>query len=166
LDRRIAHLHRDTDGTFSLKSSQFGEYKFSRSVDGKLLPFSIQVTKGAVPVLKIRERIFSHKGATYIISNVPESKSRESYLRGPKYISKLENYDPQDPASTVRSERRLRGTHVGEISGIGSSGHRVVIDASELSDVALLLAAASFLINTTHGDSRNDTSRLTMKNSS
>lgn len=158
---KIALLFRNSDGTYSLKSDQLGEYILSRSINGEMRPFSVLVKRGGEPVLKIRERMFSHNGATYIISNVPESKPRSHYQSGPKFISKLENYDAEDPASTVRSERRLRGTHVGEISGIGSSGHKVVINSPELSDIALFLAVSSFLINTTHGDMRGNGSRLT-----
>src|SRR5579875_538665 len=152
--KTVALLSRNSTGDYELTRVDGSQgdksvLLFSRRVDGEMRPFSLLVSEGGIQVLKIRERIFSHGGKLYIISNVPESKSRESYLAGPKYISRVDNLGSVDIMIT-RAERRLRGTHVGEISGIGSRGHRVKIEAPELHDVALPLAVASYIINTTH----------------
>ncbi|MHB8567843.1 MAG: hypothetical protein ACYC7D_12945 [Nitrososphaerales archaeon] len=158
-DTRIASLSQNPDGSFELLENK-QRFHLTRKVDGEMRPFSLLVTLGEKQVLKIRDRLFVHNGTVYVISNVPENRSKESYLAGPKYISRLDNIDPKEIDLHVSSqaERRLRGTRVGEISGIGSigKGHHVKIESPELQDIGLLLAVSSFIINTTHAGARKE----------
>jgi hypothetical protein len=159
----IAILERRPSGDVILQSNEGNFWKISQKVDGEYRPFSSVVTlegTGSGPietgpvVLKIRDHLFSHNGKMYMLSNIPEDKHQHHVLRGPKFISRLDNF-PYDDPSKVDPEtryrlRRHRGIQVGEISGIGHSGHKVSLN-SELADIGLLLAACAFLLFTTHG---------------
>jgi hypothetical protein len=163
--REIAELFQSDRESYSLKIKEDGRnLKFSKRVDGEVRPFSMividQSSEGSEqtgdPVLKIRDRLFFHRGKMYIISNVPEGKHAGHYQSGPKFISRLDNFpfsDPSsvDPLTLSRAERRLRGVRAGEIHGTGlsESGHRVSIEDGNLADIALPVSVASFLMNTT-----------------
>ncbi len=184
-EKREGEIFREPDGSFSLITNEPKPRKlsFSHRVDGEIRPFSMIVTetsyeeeeeksgkKVAEPeahlrvILKIRDRMFFHNGKMYIISNVPEGKPTQHFLSGPKFISRLNGFPYSDLSmidaiTRSRAERRLRGTHVGEISGIGhiGEGYRITIDEVEdegLKDIALPLAVASFLLNTTYQSSK------------
>jgi len=161
-EQKIADLFETSRSEFYLVGFS-GKIIFSRKVDGEVRPFSIiarkeiedTLSERGDPLLKIRDRLFLHNGRIYMMSNVPEGKPIGHFSQGPKFISRLDNFPAVDPALLDRavmnrSERRLRGTHVGEIYGTGmDKGHKIKIEDPNLEVISLPLAVASFLINTT-----------------
>ncbi len=172
---KIGQLSRQSQSSFVLTEFEGGntksKYVIDLRVDGEIRPFSALVmkqedkdqsasishsSKEPEVVLKIRDRLFTCGGKMYILSNISENRPREHFHGGPKSISRLDNFpysklEDVDLETKGRPERRLRGVHVGEISGIGlfGRGHHVRLEDPQLEKVGLPLAATSFVINTT-----------------
>lgn len=135
----VATIQRQQDGSAILIAKDGERWNLSQRVDGELRPFSMLVETAKVEggtvtkvVLKIRNHLFSHDGKMYMLSNVPEGRKQHHSMNGPRFISRLDNFPYEDP-SEVDSEtqnrlRRFRGVPVGEISGLGHTGHRVRIE--------------------------------------
>ncbi|MGI0079694.1 MAG: hypothetical protein ACRECH_08720 [Nitrososphaerales archaeon] len=156
----IATIQRQRTGDALLVANDGAEWKMTQRVDGELRPFSMLVEsiRGAeiytTPeiVLKIRSHLFFHNGKMYMLSNVPEGRTQHHAMKGPRFISRLDNFPYEDPSKvdpeTQNRLRRFRGVPVGEISGLGQIGHRVRIEP-ELEDIGLPLSASAFLLYTT-----------------
>jgi hypothetical protein len=103
--------------------------------------------------LVVRDHLFQHKGKFYMFASVPEGKHPKELHEGQRFICRLDNFPFEDisqvdSATFSRLRRLFRGVIVGELGGFGSEGHRVRF-AEELSDVALPLAALSYLLYST-----------------
>ena len=103
----------------------------------------------------MRDQLFEHDGKFYMIANHPEDKVWSEYVNSPvRYIGRLNNF-PYSKLSEVDHQhytlrdkiKRLRGTPVGEASGLGTEnrGHRVKLN-SELDEIGLFIAAISYLL--------------------
>jgi hypothetical protein len=138
-------------------------------VDGQRRPFSYAVRKainnssrhergeihGGEEVFVVREQLFKYKGKFYMLASHPEGKSWIDYVNSStRYISRLDNFaytnlsDVDHGHYTLRHKiKRLRGTSVGEASGLGQheGGHRVRLD-NELADIGLFIATISYLL--------------------
>jgi hypothetical protein len=151
----IAEIKKGKDLDFKLISKDGGQWIMTNKVHGEIRPFSMAVvlekTEGKEgpkeEVLTIREHLFKHKGKFYMFTNHPEGKPWHEYLSGPRYISRLDNFPYRNLADidhNIRHRlRRFRGVQVGEASGLGM--HRIKVQ-KELDDIALLIAACSYLI--------------------
>jgi hypothetical protein len=108
-------------------------------------------------VFVVREQLFKHNGKFYMLASHPKDKHWNEHVHGAiRYISRLDdfNYDDAQLSQVDYQHRdlrdkikRLRGTAVGEASGLGieEQGHRVRLD-DELADVGLFIAAISYLM--------------------
>ncbi|AIF83471.1 hypothetical protein NTE_01406 [Candidatus Nitrososphaera evergladensis SR1] len=109
-------------------------------------------------VFVVREQLFKHNNNFYMLAGHPAGKHWDEHIHGAtRYISRLDDFD--DYSSTDLSQidyqhrdlrdkiKRLRGTAVGEASGLGieEKGHHVRLD-DELADVGLFIAAISYLM--------------------
>lgn len=155
LGELIATVQINRLGT-SLHATDGRKWFLSQRVDGELRPFSMVAEKieGALKTvtLKIRDHLFFHSGNMYMYSNVPEGLIHHHAKNGPKFISRLVNFPFSDPSEvdpeTRHRLRRVRGVPVGEINGLGHSGHSVKIER-ELEDIGLEISASAFLLYTT-----------------
>ncbi len=158
INKEVGDLKMKDNFTFRLTSMDGREWNLNNKVHGEVRPFSINVTeakgdiKGKV-VLTIREHLFKYNNKFYMLTNHPEGKLWKENLKGPKYISRLDNFPFSEikeiDLSTRQKLRRLfRGVHVGEISGLGIYGHRVKVK-DELSEIGLILATCSYLLYST-----------------
>ncbi|HVX02665.1 MAG TPA: hypothetical protein VHA09_05890 [Nitrososphaera sp.] len=107
-------------------------------------------------VFVVREQLFKHNGNFYMFASHPKDKSWDEHVHSDvRYISKLDGFDGDPELAHVDyhhrdlrdKTKRLRGTAVGEASGLGieGRGHRVRVD-DELADVGLFIAAISYLL--------------------
>jgi len=156
--KEVAELTR-RGGLDHLREVEGGcRWVFSRKVHGETRPFSISATpergddgrsESHGGSLTVRDHLFYHNGAVYMLANAPEGRPLREFLLGRRYISRLDNFpfpELSDLDHETRSGlRRFRGVQVGEMDGLGSSGHRVRL-SEELSDIGLLLSAACFLL--------------------
>lgn len=151
----VAGISKQDDMSFRLKTTSGREWLLTNKVDGKRRPFSLAVfeveNEGQGPeVLKIVNHLFSHKGRFYMMGNHPEGKHWNEYLDSKRYISRLDKFPFSDVSevsghSTPRLKKFMRGVPVGEAEGLGTHGHMVRVDR-ELEDIAVILAAASYLM--------------------
>ena len=93
----------DDPATFKLGTKDGREWILTNNVHGKLRPFSISVFQqnkikddSNKEVLTIREHLFKHNGEFYMLTNHPEGRHWNEYLRGPRYISRLDNFPYSD----------------------------------------------------------------------
>ncbi|HEY7078323.1 MAG TPA: hypothetical protein VH500_01400 [Nitrososphaeraceae archaeon] len=151
---QIAKITKGDNLTFKLVSERDDrEWIFSSKVHGEFRPFSLSISEiinGKVTeVLTIREHLFRYNDKFYMLTNHPEGKSWNEYLSSPRYISRLDNFPFRDLLDidhhTRQRIKRFRGIPVGEASGLGSSNHSVKV-SSELKEIGLLIAAASFIL--------------------
>lgn len=149
--RQVAEIV--TEENYSKLTTEDGlEFSLSNHVHGEFRPFSIMVQDSqnkTPPILTIREHVFKHHDRFYMLTNHPAGKSWEDYLHGSKFICRLDNFpfnelNDIDPETRHRL-RRFRGVPVGELSGLGTEGHKVKIE-KELEDIGLLVAASSYLL--------------------
>jgi hypothetical protein len=159
-DEEIAKIKNGEDRkSFELISKDGGRWILTNNIHGEFRPFSITVfeqLKGKDDanreVLTISEHLFKHREKFYMLTNHPEGKHWNEYLRGPRYISRLDNFPYSELAELdhhIRHRlRRFRGVPVGEASGLGIDGHHVRVD-KELEDIGLLIAASSYLLYST-----------------
>ncbi len=153
----VGEIKMGGDFTFRLISKDGREWDLTNKVHGEVRPFSLIVAeaknhKGKV-VLRIKEHLFKHNNRFYMLTNHPEGKPWNESLTGPKYIGRLNNFpfsnvEEVDRDTMQKIRRFYRGTHVGEMSGLGLNGHRVKV-SDELEDIGLILAACSYLLYST-----------------
>jgi hypothetical protein len=106
-------------------------------------------------VFVVRDQLFKHNGKFYMLANQPAGRHWSEHMLSPvRYIGRLDGFPYSELAEVDYQDRdlrdkikRLRGTPVGEASGLGieESGHRVRLDR-ELEDVGLFIAAISYLL--------------------
>ena len=138
------------------------EWILTNMVHGERRPFSFSVHKNerknrtlSDPMFVMRDQLFEHDGKFYMVANHPEGKVWSEYVNSRvRYISRLNNF-PYPKLSEVDHQhytlrdkiKRLRGTPVGEASGLVTEdgSHRVKLD-SELDDIGLFIAAISYLL--------------------
>lgn len=122
----IAEIKKGEDQkSFKLLAKDGREWILTKSVHGKFRPFSLSVIeqdkdkdKSNKEVLTIIEHIFKHGDKFYMLTNHPEGKHWNEYLRGPRYISRLDNFpysDMQELDYHIKHKlRRFRGIPIGE----------------------------------------------------
>jgi hypothetical protein len=158
-NEEIAEINRGEHSAFKLITTDGREWTITNRVHGEVRPFSLTVLQvknkakeDSNQVLTIREHLFKYKGKFYMFTNHPEGRPWHEYLRGPRYISRLDNFPYSDLTEFdhhIRHKlKRFRGVQVGEASGFGIQGHRVKVD-KELEDIGLLIAACSYLLYST-----------------
>ncbi|MDA4111610.1 MAG: hypothetical protein OK439_03665 [Thaumarchaeota archaeon] len=151
----IADLDESKDFVSVLTTMNGRTYYFTPRVDGKIIPFSIMVYESndsqRKTILKIKGNCFSHGGQMYMIGAIPEGKSAKDIGRS-KYICRLVNFpfDDMDKIDMHVREKlgRYRGIEVGQLSGLGSIGHKITLD-EELEEISLPLSVSSYLIYST-----------------
>lgn len=151
---KIASIKEGPKHDFKLVVDERDEYILTSKVHGEFRPFSIAVRKlgqnsNAGNILTVREHLFKHNGKFYMLTNHPAGKRWHESLSGSKYISRLDNFPYSEleyvDANTWHRLRRFRGVTVGELAGLGSDGHHVMIE-DELEEIGLFLAATSYLL--------------------
>jgi hypothetical protein len=168
-EQEVAKIVKNEGFSFKLirfKDKQ--EWVLINSVDGERRPFSYAVLKATnvfshdkkgeisrEEVFVVREQLFKHKGKFYMLASHPEGKSWLDYVNSTtRYISRLDNF-PYQNLSDVNHDhyvlrhkiKRLRGTAVGEASGLAQhlEGHHVALE-KELDDIGLFIATISYLL--------------------
>jgi hypothetical protein len=142
------------------------EWVLTNKIDGEHSRFSFSIRETEKQdgrrrekdaLLTVRDNIFKHNGNFYMLANHPEGKSWHNHVNSPiRYISRLDNFPYSDVSEMDENKhhqnlrqklKRFRGVPVGEASGLGATpeGHRVKVN-DELDDIALFLAAISYLI--------------------
>lgn len=107
-------------------------------------------------IFAVRDQLFKHNGKFYMLAGHPSNKNwDERVYKAVRYINRLDGFDGNSELSQIDYDqrdvrdktKRLRGTAVGEASGLGieERGHHVRVD-DELADVGLFIAAISYLI--------------------
>jgi len=159
----IAEIKKGEGLTFRLTDHRDeNEWILTNMVHGERRPFSFSVHNNdrknntlSEPIFVMRDQLFEHDGKFYMIANHPEGKVWSEYVNSPvRYIGRLNNF-PYSKLSEVDHQhytlrdkiKRLRGTPVGEASGLGTEnrGHRVKLN-SELDEIGLFIAAISYLL--------------------
>lgn len=175
--REVAEIRKNDDYSFTLTRQDDGkQWVLANRVHGQPRPFSIFVREAGAPepagkathhdyldldshdndVLTINRHVFKHGGNFYMMTNNPRGGAPQSYLSGPRYISRLDNFPHEELAEVGVHDRhggashklkRFRGVPVGEATGLGisESGHRVKVEG-ELEDIGLFVAASSYLM--------------------
>jgi hypothetical protein len=148
--KSVARLGKKEPYKFDLQTTDGSkDYVLDPKVDGRIRPFSIAALDQDKVVLKILNSLFAHGGQMYLMKNVPEGNLPRNHLLGVKFITRLVNFPFQTPEAveiqTLDRLGRHRGVRVGEMSGLGITGHKVKLE-SELDDIGLPLSAASYLI--------------------
>jgi hypothetical protein len=157
--KEIGEIKKGNDPTtFKLVTKDGLEWILTNNVHGNLRPFSISIFEqnkkddSNKEVLTIREHIFKYNDKFYMLTNHPEGKHWNEYLRGPRYISRLDNFPYSDLTELdhhiKHRLRRFRGVSVGEASGLGIDGHHVKV-SEELDAIGLFIAASSYLLYST-----------------
>jgi hypothetical protein len=168
----VARIMKGGGLNLKLRSTSGDEWVISNNVNGRTRAFSLSFRKSnkdddnnnnttrldpteRIDTLTIQDNIFKHNGKFYMLANHPEGKKWQDHVNSAKrYISRLDNFPYSDLAevelqhqSLRQKLKRFRGVPVGEATGLGVSeqGHRVIVN-DELGDIALPLAAASYLI--------------------
>jgi hypothetical protein len=158
----VGRVLRSADLTYILTDMGDNRWILEPRVYGEIRPFSLTAKRegagdekgdeSARTVLTIRDHLFRHQGRFYMFANLPEGRPAREFLIGKRYISRLDTF-PFAGLLEIDSEthgklRRFRGVVVGELSGLGTEGHRVRLFA-ELEDVALPLSASSYILYST-----------------
>lgn len=170
-NREIATIKKGEGMSFRLINNEQGrEWILTNMVHGERRPFSFSVLdaknnihtagldsneKTQDEIFVVRDQLFNHNGRFYMLASHPSGKSWKEYVNSSiRYISRLDDF-PYVNLSQVDHEnyklrhkiKRLRGTAVGEASGLAieESGHRVLVD-KELNDIGLFIAAISYLL--------------------
>lgn len=154
--KTIGNIHFENGFFTVVDETKEKNYKMTPKVDGEVRPFSMiayETNNDNEEVLKIKNNLFWHNGNIYMMNNLPEGKLPREHITGSRFITKLVNFPYSshkeiDPETWERLGRH-RGQPVGELSGLGrTSGHRVKL-ATELEDIGIPLASASYLIYST-----------------
>jgi hypothetical protein len=168
--KEIAKIKKHEPFNFKLISSTDNhEWILSNLVDGERRPFSYVVlavikkssrnetgkSDTSQEIFVVREQLFKHKGKFYMLGSHPEGKSWLDYVNSTtRYISRLDNFPYQNLSDVDHDHyvlrhkiKRLRGTPVGEASGLAQhqEGHRVILE-KELDGIGLFIAAISYLL--------------------
>ncbi|MEO9294322.1 MAG: hypothetical protein ABI347_01835 [Nitrososphaera sp.] len=141
---------------YLLAHSDGRKWLLSNSVHGEPRPFSFSVRKpDSGEVFVVRDQLFKHNGRFYMMANHPSGRHWSDHVKSPvRYIGRLDGFPYPELEQVDYHDRdlrdkikRLRGTPVGQASGLGieEKGHRVHVD-SELEDAGLFIAAISYLI--------------------
>lgn len=159
--QQVAEI-RKTEGTAFRMSNRDDskEWEIDNLIDGEHRRFSFSVratTDNDGEVLRIRDNVFMHNGNFYMLANHPQGRPWQDHVNSQvRYISRLTNF-PYSGLSEMAKDshhhamqqklKRFRGTPVGEASGLAvePGGHTVKVN-DELDDIALFLAAASYLM--------------------
>lgn len=165
----IAEIKQGEGFSFKLtKSKDKMEWIVTNFVHGEHRPFSFSVRKIekkstdqvtdkdlTEEIFVIRDQLFKHAGKFYMLASHPEDKSWSEYVKSSiKYICRLDDFPYSDLSEvdyhhhTLQDKiKRFRGKAVGQASGLAieENGHSVKLD-SELDDIALFIAAISYLI--------------------
>jgi len=158
-DEEIAEVRVREDLTYVLTAKNGNEWTLSARVRGEIRPFSMTVnyaathdtpvTTSSTEVLTIRDHLFLHNGRFYMLASTPEGRPLRDFLLGKRYICRLDTFPFSDlteiDSETLSRLRRIRGTPVGELEGLGRDGHRVHL-ATELDDIGLPLVASCYLL--------------------
>jgi hypothetical protein len=167
-EERVAKIVKNEGFSFKLiefKSNR--EWVLTNFVDGERRPFSYAVLNEAKTSsdkdsgvsgeeeFVVREQLFNYKDKFYMLASHPTKRSWTDYVNNPtRYICRLDKF-PYASLSDVdhghyklrHKIKRLRGTPVGEASGLAQheDGHRVSVD-KEIADIGLFIAAISYLL--------------------
>jgi hypothetical protein len=161
--KEVAEIKKEGLGFRLVRYGDAHEWLLSNKVHGEARPFSFSVRDwtrgGSQPlddeVFVVRDQLFKHGGRLYMLASQPVGKHWDEHMRSKvRYISRLDDLSHLELAELDYQDRnlrdktkRLRGTPVGEASGLGieEGGHHVRLD-KELEDVGLFVAAISYLI--------------------
>jgi hypothetical protein len=168
--KEIAKIKKHEPFNFKLISSTDNqEWLLSNLVDGERRPFSYAVlavikkssrneigkSHTGQEIFVVREQLFKHKGKFYMLASHPEGKSWLDYVNSTtRYISRLDDFPYQNLSDVDHDHyvlrhkiKRLRGTPVGEASGLAQhqEGHRITLE-KELADIGLFIATISYLL--------------------
>jgi hypothetical protein len=165
--QEVAKIVRNKDFSFKLiRLKDKHEWVLTNLVDGERRPFSYTVlneTKNSYndknqkvnEVFVVREQLFKYKDEFYMLASHPKEKSWTDYVgNSTRYICRLDNFPYSDMSDVDHGHyilrhkiKRLRGTPVGEASGLAlhEDGHRVSL-TEEISDIGLFIAAISYLL--------------------
>ena len=164
----IAKLRKEGPDFKLLMLKDGDEWMLTNKVHGELRPFSFSVSKSAKSahdkfeeksigneVFVVRNQLFKHNGKIYMLACNPEGHDWNEHVhRAVKHVCRLDNISYDDLSQIDYQHRdfrdkikRLRGTSVGEASGLGmeEKGHHVRLD-SELEGVGIFIAAISYLL--------------------
>jgi hypothetical protein len=158
----VAEIQKGEGQTCVMKTKDGETLILSRTVNGEVRPFSLEMTalksggahagEGGISAFTIRDHLFEHHGKIYMLTNSPEGRPLREFLLGKRYICRLDNFPFSRLAEMdheTRSRlRRFRGVPVGEMDGIGTEGHHVRL-SEELEDIGMPLAAACYLLYST-----------------
>jgi hypothetical protein len=162
---KIGQMYKGNDTNVRVSAiigNNTAKFLLTPRIDGKVTPFSIaayeqeknldQKNGREKIVFKIKNNVFWHNGRIYLLNSIPEGRLSRDHLSGSRFISRLVNFPFKNheeiDLETWERLRRYRGIQVGEISGLGITGHKVKLE-SELEDIGIPLAAASYLIYST-----------------
>jgi hypothetical protein len=168
--KEIAKIEKKGQDFSLVRHADGQEWLLSNKVHGELRPFSFSVrklTKGEherdgrqerlseEEVFVVRDQLFKHDGKFYMLANQPAGRHWSEHVQNPvRYISRIDDFPYSELAEVNYHDRdlrdkikRLRGTPVGEASGLGieEKGHKVHLDG-ELEGVGLFVAAISYLL--------------------
>ena len=179
--KEIAEIKKSGDFAFKLTRQHDGkEWILVNKVHGERKPFSLSVSDAdnkadstdhlhhphhqtsehdhhhhKHDVLTIKNHVFKHDDKFYMLTNHPAGNAPHTYISGPRYISRLDNFPHSQLAEVEKHDshggshrlKRFRGVPVGEASGLGitESGHHVKV-GEELRDIGLFIAASSYLL--------------------
>ena len=151
---KIGEIKKEGEG-YELAHSDGRRWMLSSTVHEETRPFSFSVRDNNSEVFVVRDQLFQHDGKFYMMANQPSGLHWSEHVRSrTRYISRLDGFPYQDLAHVDFHDRdlrdktkRLRGTPVGQASGLGieKGGHSVHVD-KELEEVGLFVAAISYLI--------------------
>ncbi len=161
-DEKVAETRALKDSTYILTAKNGDAWTLNARVHGEISPFSMTVvqskareTPGDSPgttVLTIQNHLFLHKGKFYMLGCAPEGRPPREFLLGKIFICRLDTFPFSDLSEIDHETRsrlkRLRGTPVGELEGLGREGHNVHLP-DELEDIGLPLAASCYLLCST-----------------
>jgi hypothetical protein len=153
--KEVATMSRRADRRFELSIMEDGSWTLDPRVNGEVRPFSLEATSHdlpSVPVLTIMNHVFQYRRNFYLMMGIPEDVHPRDHLLGGRHIIRLDKF-PFSTLGEVDREtwgrlKRLRGVSVGQIAGLGLDGHSVEL-TDELKEIALPLAAASYLLYST-----------------
>jgi hypothetical protein len=158
----VAEIQKGEGPTSVMKTKGGETLILSRTVNGEIKPFSLEMTvlksgeaqggEGGITAFTIRDHLFEHHGKIYMLTNSPQGRPLREFLLGKRYICRLDNFPSSRLAEmdheTRSSLRRFRGVPAGEMDGIGTEGHHVRL-SEELEDIGMPLAAACYLLYST-----------------
>ncbi len=153
--KEVASIDRKAVHDFLVSSADGRVWELTSSVHGERRPFSMRASRIGGPeesAFTIRDNLLQHHGRFYVLGGKPEGRPLGDLLFGRRYICRLDGFPFADlgevDGATWSRLKRFRGPAVGELDGIGTEGHSVRL-SGELEDIALPLAASSYLLYST-----------------